>query len=132
MTGGFSRVAGPREGYITDNFPRARQASWLSYPAPASAKLDSKYPAGPLLLRLPFRNQALVLRPDQLHRVLAESPEPFSPATSEKRGALAHFKPRNVLVSTGTERTVRRALQEQALDTSSPVHRFADSFLPVI
>ncbi|MDT0168204.1 cytochrome P450 [Pseudarthrobacter sp. BRE9] len=95
-------------------------------------KLDSKYPAGPLLLRLPFRKQALVLRPDQLHRVLAESPEPFSTASSEKRGALAHFEPRNVLVSTGTERTARRALQEQALDTSSPVHRLADSFLPVI
>lgn len=95
-------------------------------------KLDAKYPAGPLLLRLPFRKQAVVLRPDQLHRVLAESPDPFSPASSEKRGALAHFEPRNVLVSTGTDRTVRRALQEQALDTASPVHRFADSFLPVI
>ena len=74
----------------------------------------------------------MVLRPDQLHRVLSESPDPFSPASSEKRGALAHFEPRNVLVSTGTDRTVRRALQEQALDTASPVHRYADSFLPVI
>ena len=95
-------------------------------------KLDAKYPAGPLLLRLPFRKQAVVLRPDQLHRALAESPDPFSPASSEKRGALAHFEPRNVLVSTGTDRTLRRALQEQALDTASPVHRFADSFLPVL
>ena len=95
-------------------------------------KLDSEYPAGPVLLRLPFRKQALVLRPDQLHRVLAETPEPFSSASSEKRGALAHFEPRNVLVSTGADRSARRALQEQALDTSSPVHRMADSFLPVI
>ena len=95
-------------------------------------KLDAKYPAGPLLLRLPFRKQAVVLHPGHLHRVLAESPEPFSPASSEKHGALAHFEPRNVLVSTGSDRTVRRALQEQALDTASPVHRFAATFLPVI
>jgi cytochrome P450 len=95
-------------------------------------KLDEKYPDGPLLLTLPIRNQALVLETGHLHSVLAGSPEPFSPASSEKRGALAHFEPRNVLVSTGGERTVRRALQEQALDTHSPVHRLADSFLPVI
>jgi cytochrome P450 len=95
-------------------------------------KLDRKYPEGPLLLRLPVRNQALVLRPGHLHAVLTQSPDPFSPASSEKRGALAHFEPRNVLVSTGTERTARRALQEQALDASSPVHRLAGTLLPVI
>lgn len=95
-------------------------------------QLDRKYPAGPLLLRLPVRNQAVVLRPGHLHAVLSQSPDPFSPTSSEKRGALAHFEPRNVLVSTGAERTARRALQEQALDTSSPVHRLAGTFLPVI
>lgn len=95
-------------------------------------KLDRKYPDGPLLLQLPIRNQAIILRPGHLHAVLSQSPEPFSPASSEKRAALAHFEPRNVLVSTGPERTARRALQEQALDTSSPVHRFANVFLPVV
>ncbi|WP_411374174.1 cytochrome P450 [Arthrobacter sp. MPF02] len=95
-------------------------------------KLDRKYPGGLLLLRLPLRNQALVLRPGHLHAVLSQSPDPFSPASSEKRAALAHFEPRYVLVSTGAERTARRALQEQALDTASPVHRLADSLLPII
>jgi cytochrome P450 len=95
-------------------------------------KLDRKYPQGPLLLRLPGRNQALILKPGDLHQVLHHSPEPFSPASSEKRAALAHFEPRNVLISPGPERTVRRALQEQALDTNSPVHRLAGSFLPVV
>ncbi|MDF2050917.1 cytochrome P450 [Arthrobacter sp. Cr_A7] len=95
-------------------------------------ELDRKYPEGPLLLRLPVRNQAVILRPGHLHAVLTQSPDPFSPASSEKRGALAHFEPRNVLASTGAERTVRRALHEQALDTSSPVHRFADTLLPVV
>ncbi|MEQ7734828.1 hypothetical protein, partial [Escherichia coli] len=78
-------------------------------------QLDRKYPRGPLLLRLPVRNQAVILRPGQLHAVLSQSPDPFSPASSEKRDALAHFEPRNVLVSTGSERTARRALHEQAL-----------------
>ncbi|MEV7604002.1 cytochrome P450 [Paenarthrobacter sp. NPDC089322] len=95
-------------------------------------KLDHKYPQGPLLLRLPLRNQAVVLRPSELHFVLRNTPEPFSPASSEKRGALAHFEPRNVLISTGLERSARRALQEQALDTDSPVHRFSGHFLPII
>lgn len=95
-------------------------------------KLHLKYPESPLLLRLPFRNQAVALQPSEVHRILENSPEPFSPASSEKRGALAHFEPRNVLISTGSERSIRRALQEQALDTESPVHRLADHFLPVI
>ncbi|MGK3649111.1 hypothetical protein [Pseudarthrobacter enclensis] len=95
-------------------------------------ELDRKYPDGPLLLRLPLRKQAVVLRPGHLNVVLEQSPDPFSPASSEKRAALAHFEPRNVLVSSGTERSVRRALQEQALDTLSPVHRFADTFLPTM
>ncbi|MFW0771960.1 cytochrome P450 [Paenarthrobacter nitroguajacolicus] len=94
--------------------------------------LQLKYPDGPVLLRLPFRSQAVALRPSEVHRILENSPEPFSPASSEKRGALAHFEPRNVLISTGTERSIRRALQEQALDTDSPVHHLADHFLPVI
>jgi hypothetical protein len=95
-------------------------------------ELDRKYPAGPLLLRLPVRNQAVILKPGHLHTVLSRTPDPFSTASSEKRGALAHFEPRNVLVSTGMERTARRALQEQALDAHNPVHRLANSFLPVI
>lgn len=95
-------------------------------------KLAGKYRAGPLLLRLPFRKQAVVLQPEHLHTVLANSPDPFSPASSEKKAALAHFEPRNVLISQGPERTIRRALQEQVLDTHSPVHRLASSFLPVI
>ena len=95
-------------------------------------ELDRKYPDGPLLLRLPVRKQAVVLRPGHLNAVLDQSPEPFSPASSEKRAALAHFEPRNVLASTGSDRTVRRALQEQALDSTSPVHRFAGTLLPVV
>jgi cytochrome P450 len=95
-------------------------------------KLARKYPDGPLMLRIPGRRQAVVLQPEHLHHVLANSPEPFSPASSEKKAALAHFEPRFVLISEGPERTARRALQEQVLDAHSPVHRLAAPFLPII
>ncbi len=95
-------------------------------------KLAARHPTGPVLLRLPLRRQAVLLEPAHVHRVLAETPVPFTPASSEKRAALSHFQPRNSLVSSGLDRTVRRALQDQVLDSSSPVHRLADTFLPVV
>lgn len=94
--------------------------------------IHAKYPSGPLMLKLPIRKQAVVLAPEDVHTVLAGSPEPFSPATTEKRAALSHFQPANVLISQGQVRTVRRALQEQVLDTSHPVHHLADRFVPVV
>ena len=94
--------------------------------------VHAKHPEGPLMLKLPIRKQAIVLSPDDVNTVLARSPEPFSPASSEKKAALSHFQPHNVLISRGPVRTVRRALQEQVLDTDHPVHHLADSFLPVV
>ncbi|MFP5316507.1 MAG: cytochrome P450 [Actinomycetes bacterium] len=95
-------------------------------------RLSRKYPTSPVLLRLPLRRQALVLEPGHVHRVLAETPEPFATASSEKKAALAHFQPRNSLISTGHARSVRRALQDQVLDSDSPVHHLAQSFLPIV
>ncbi|MDF9279386.1 cytochrome P450 [Arthrobacter sp. EH-1B-1] len=95
-------------------------------------QLAAKYPASPVLLRLPLRRQAIVLEPRDVHRILAETPEPFAAASSEKKAALSHFQPRNSLISSGRERSVRRALQDQVLDSGSPVHRLAESFLPIV
>ncbi len=94
--------------------------------------VHSRYPEGPLLLKLPIRKQAVVLAPGDVHTVLARSPEPFSPASSEKKAALSHFQPANVLISRGPVRSVRRALQEQVLDTDHPVHHLAHRFVPVV
>ncbi|MBG6225640.1 cytochrome P450 [Arthrobacter sp. CAN_A2] len=94
--------------------------------------IHAKYPAGPLMLKLPIRRQAIVLAPGDANTVLAQSPEPFTPASSEKRAALSHFEPSNVLITRGPLRTVRRALQEQVLDTDHPVHHLADRFVPVV
>ncbi|PPB50460.1 cytochrome P450 [Arthrobacter pityocampae] len=94
--------------------------------------IHAKHPAGPLMLKLPIRRQAIVLAPEDANTVLARSPEPFTPASSEKRAALSHFQPANVLITRGPLRTVRRALQEQVLDTDHPVHHLADRFVPVV
>jgi len=95
-------------------------------------KLRDKYGRGPLMLPLPIRNQAVVLDPQHAQRVLDASPAPFSPASTEKRGALAHFEPKAVLLSEGAERADRRPFNEAVLDTAHPMHRMAASFLPLI
>jgi cytochrome P450 len=95
-------------------------------------KLRNKYGTGPLMLRLPVRSQAVVLIPQHVHRVLGGSPEPFATASSEKRAALAHFQPKGALISHGPERADRRRFNEEVLDSDNPVHRIAESFLPVV
>jgi hypothetical protein len=95
-------------------------------------RIRNKYGSGPLVLRFPGRSLALILDPEHVHRVLRESPEPFATATIEKRAALAHFEPQNVLISHGPERAERRRYNEEALDSNRPVHRLAASFLNVV
>ncbi|MDB5965765.1 MAG: cytochrome [Polaromonas sp.] len=94
--------------------------------------LRHKYGRGPLMLRLPFREQAVVLAPDDVHRVLRESPEPFSTASSEKRAALSHLEPHGSLVSEGAERADRRRFNEEVLDHGHTVHRLAEPLLAVV
>lgn len=49
-------------------------------------RLRKKYCAGPLLLRFPGRSLAAILHPQDVHRILVESPAPFSTASAEKHG----------------------------------------------
>ena len=89
------------------------------------ARLRLKYGEGPLRLRLPGREKAVVLSPRQLRRILSHTPEPFAADSREKRAALAHFQPEGVLVSSGEARAERRRLNETALETGCPVHSLA-------
>jgi cytochrome P450 len=95
-------------------------------------RLRRKYGAGPLMLRLPLRSQAVILAPEHVHRVLEQSPNPFDPASSEKRAALAHLEPKGALISHGEDRADRRRFNEQVLETNNPVHHLADRFVPVV
>jgi cytochrome P450 len=91
------------------------------------ARLRRKYGDGPLLLRWPLREQAVVLAPKHLRRILAETPEPFAADSSEKKAALAYFQPEGVLISEGADRAERRRFNEQVLESACPVHSLAPS-----
>ena len=95
-------------------------------------RLRKKYGRGPLMTAMPGRKQAVILAPEHVEQVLQGAPEPFSPATAEKRAALAHFEPKVALISTPPERTVRRRFNEEVLEFKCPVHSMADTFLEVV
>lgn len=96
------------------------------------ARLGRKYGDGPLLLRLPLREQAIVLAPKHLRRVLAGTPQPFAADSDEKRAALAHFQPEGVLISDGAARTERRRFNEAVLESACPVHSLAPAFTALV
>src|SRR3954451_1189739 len=85
---------------------------------------------GPVLLRLPVRDVAVLLSPSDVHRVLVQEAELFVPANREKRAALSHFQPEGVLISEGGERAARRAFNEAVLETHQPVHSLGDELVP--
>jgi cytochrome P450 len=95
-------------------------------------KLRAKYGGGPLILPVPGRPQALILSPDHVHRILQGAPEPFAPATAEKRASLAHFEPAVSLISEPPERTERRRFNEEVLQSRCAVHDLGDRFMQVV
>lgn len=94
--------------------------------------LRKQFGSGPVELVLPGRRVVVVLDPADVGHVLAGSPDPFHPASWEKRRALEKFQPHAVLVSRGADRGRRRALNEEALDTAAPMHHLAGTFARVI
>ena len=91
-------------------------------------RLRHRYGPGPVKLALP-RDIALVLDPEDVKRILAESPDPFRTDNLEKRHALGHFQPYGVLASHGPAREDRRAYNEAILDWPAPVHCMAEELL---
>ncbi|WP_413450777.1 cytochrome P450 [Georgenia phoenicis] len=94
-------------------------------------RLRDRYGPGPVQV-LPGRGMALLLDPADVHRVLNGSPQPFSPASLEKRGALGHFQPAGVLVSSPQERVHRRPFNEQVLQAGKPVHDHGEHMAAVV
>jgi cytochrome P450 len=94
--------------------------------------LRERYGEGPVMLRIPGRNMALVLAGGHVTRVLGESPEPFAVANLEKRAALSHFQPHGVLISHGAQRAARRHFNEAMLDSARPLHRLAGELVPKV
>lgn len=94
-------------------------------------KIRDTYGDGPVLLSILGRQHALVLSQDDLKRVLADAPVPFTPASDEKSAALKHFEPHVSLISESGERAVRRKVNDQALESTCPNHSFALNFVRV-
>ncbi len=81
--------------------------------------LRRKHGSLPLRLPLPGRPIILLLDPADVAAVLAHTPDPFETNTWEKRAALGHFEPGNVLISDAPRRATLRPLHEAALATAS-------------
>jgi hypothetical protein len=97
------------------------------------ARLRDRYGDGPLPLRLPGREVAVVLSPEDVGAVLDATPDPFTAASTDKISALKHFQPHAVLITRDKRaRAERRAANECALDTSRPMHHLADPIHRVI
>ncbi|WP_153393982.1 cytochrome P450 [Ornithinicoccus halotolerans] len=90
-------------------------------------RLRERYGPGPVQVRLPGRRLTLLLEPADVHRVLHAPTDEFSPATREKRGALGHFQPDGVLVSSPEERLQRRPFNEEVLQTGRTVHSHGEA-----
>lgn len=77
--------------------------------------LRARYATPLLRLAVPGRSFALVLSADEVGRVLADSPDPFSPANP----ALEKLQPHGLL---GGERARLRTFNENVLETPQPLH----------
>nr|WP_290983666.1 hypothetical protein [Halomonas sp.] len=92
---------------------------------------NNKYGKGPLLFKTPFKPMALVLDPEDVNRVMEETPEPFATAESAKRSALSHFEPDMALISHGKAREERRRFNDEVLQSGCPMHNFSAHFTQV-
>jgi cytochrome P450 len=95
-------------------------------------RLRRKYGSTPLYLGLPWRPHVLLLNASDVDAVLARSPVPYATATREKRAALGHFEPGNILISDAPQRVKLRPYHEEALATREKVHPLAASFERII
>jgi cytochrome P450 len=90
------------------------------------------YGEGALAVRKPGRLQVIVMSPADVTLVLKGASDTFSPASREKKAALAHFEPRNSLITTGSMRAERRDFHEEVLESRGPVHHLAARFREIV
>jgi len=123
------------KGVIVRRRAILRLAEWMQFDRRAIRRMQdlrARYGTGPLLLSIPGRSVALIFDPAHVHRILAETPQPFTPASKEKIAALSHFEPQGVLLSKGSERADRRRYNEEVLEPHAPLHHLSDTFAQVV
>ncbi|WP_051580550.1 cytochrome P450 [Pseudonocardia acaciae] len=94
-------------------------------------RLRDRYGPGPLVLPLPIRPMALPLNAGHVERILADA-DTFHPGGHYKRLSLRHFQPHGVLISDEPERSDRRELNEDVLETDRPEHSLTAPMTAVI
>ncbi|GAB1319539.1 hypothetical protein MFIFM68171_09749 [Madurella fahalii] len=94
--------------------------------------LRRKYGSEPLLVSILFRSQVIVLDPKDVEQILLETPEPFSSASKEKRSALRHFEPGNILIADPEQRAQLRPVHEHTLATNERIHPLYEHFQAII
>jgi hypothetical protein len=109
----------------------AERAAWDERAVKFFQALRRRYGEGPLIVRTPWRDYALLLSRANAQYVLNQTPRPFTPATQEKHAALSHFEPHNSLITRGAARDERRAFQDVVLESSERRHHLADNFFKV-
>jgi cytochrome P450 len=95
-------------------------------------KFRRKYGETALIIAKPGRRQILLLSAADVQQILDGAPEPFTPASSEKRIALSHFEPRTSLITRGASRDTRRAFHDRILESNTPVHCKAQVFVQIV
>ncbi|MFF8831723.1 cytochrome P450 [Streptomyces sp. NPDC015131] len=88
-------------------------------------ELRGTYGPGPLRVDVAGRRFAVLLHDADAARVLSGTPDPYTPATRDKRAALEQFQPHGVLVTQGSERDPRRAFNEAVLEYGHRMHGLA-------
>ncbi|WP_437354197.1 hypothetical protein [Neorhizobium petrolearium] len=95
-------------------------------------RLRGKYGSRPLLIDIPLHPYLRLLDARDVKTVLEHSPELFATASWEKRAALAHLEPGNVLVSAAPRRAELRPGHEHALATERRHHPAAKRFMRIV
>jgi cytochrome P450 len=110
----------------------AQKWQWDAGAISTVQRLRAEHGTAPIRMRIAGREVVLLIQPEDVARVLADSPEPFALATTEKTAALRHFQPHGVLISRGEERTRRRQFTEAVLQPERPLHELADPVVTVV
>src|SRR5262245_16568851 len=101
--------------------------SAIRFAAGLLIKYGSKY----FVTRVGNSKTVIVLDPDGIKYVLANSPRIYADADSKRRG-MSHFQPNALTISRGDEWKDRRRFNEAALNTGHELHAYADGFLEIV